>query len=1154
MRKYFALAALAFAALVSCQKEIAPAEEPLAGIPDGYVEITLTANCDVTTRSFLDGKTVTWEPGEEVAVFTNESTTPSKFTVASAEGSSVVIYGAVPAGATSFTAVYPFESAVSYRYGVAKIQIPREQQLAEGGTIAPNALCSVAVFPNATTKAQFKNVVSLLSFQVGTPQDVTGVIFNSWPEEEDAEAEWNVLNVEVSADSDPVITNPAGGFKTQVLAAGAFAADATYYVAVPPCNPMNGISVGVCKGSKAASKVSDKKVELARNAGFNLGNIVSEDAPYKFFQIANAADLKEFLAEAAGYTATDEVEVVAEIDMTGAEIATAESFAGVLEGNNHTIDNWTSDGVALFNEVSGEVKNLKLGANCSLSNPKSGNFSFIICSLSGKVSNIVNSADVAFDMGEALEQHCFGGIVGATTAADAYIENCINEGSIDVTYTLSASLFEGEGDNPYRMATQYFGGIVGRLGYESDNLRIYGCANRADHIRVAGDNSGNPDAQNPRNVYIGGIAGATGIHAGTETVQETGYTTNYGLISECINKGAVTAEFTGGTGGYFKVGGIIGYGECALADCTNEGDITYRNSDEIQNSSPSVGGLAGVIAGTAPVTATGCVNRGTVSLLGMFCNGSSKFGTGNAGSHFSNLGGCFAIVGDNATLIENCANYGEVVGNCKMKLDAGSTHCFGGVVSYCSATVRECNNYGSITTYSMAKTNHIGGIVGYGLCPVEGCTNMGEMNCQQDVELIDVKADATGNVAGIIAYPATGSLSVKDCTNKADITATNWSAKIRLGGIIGIAYVDVTDCTNNGSLTLVRHDVEGLTNESYGGGIVAYYNLAAKISGCTNTGDLDMDLGDINKTSYVGGLVGCFKVVDINMEDCFTSGNVRVKDGTSMNQVGGAVGHIEGTSVLSNVTNEGEVLFEGGAASRQGGICGYVNKVVAVTFDNCINKGDVIFKDIKAWASGYCYMGGIAGYYGTPVKDGVATYNECINYGNVYCDLEDLAWCSRMGGIAGICGGSNNHKEIFTSCENHGDVYSPGTTSNKVVAGGIIGYSEKQATITCDGCVNTGKMEVGGPGCVGGLLGSAGATTKSTFTNFAVASTTELTTVDGGYAGLIAGNNPAFVTAFTGTVAGTVNGTAVDATNYTDYLFGKDLGSGADITGVSFGE
>ena len=79
------------------------------------------------------------------------------------------------------------------------------------------------------------------------------------------------------------------------------------------------------------------------------------------------------------------------------------------------------------------------------------------------------------------------------------------------------------------------------------------------------------------------------------------------------------------------------------------------------------------------------------------------------------------------------------------------------------------------------------------------------------------------------------------------------------------------------------------------------------------------------------------------------------------------------------------------------------------------------------------------------------------------------------------------------------------------------------------------------------------------FTGVKVASKCKFTVAGAGKMGVIAGNNAAYTTAVTGKVgAATVslNGVTAQlaADNYAGVLFVNDLGDGASITGVTFGE
>ena len=163
MKKYFVFAALVLAAAVSCTRELAT--EEIVGPKKGYVQITLSANCDVDSKAVLDGKKVVWSVGEEVAVFPGGNGSAEKFTVSAVDGSSVTISGSVPEGSTTFVAAYPFKNAVSCSSNVVTMKIG-DQTVSGTATVDPDALSSVAYFESVASKPTFYNTVSLVSFQV----------------------------------------------------------------------------------------------------------------------------------------------------------------------------------------------------------------------------------------------------------------------------------------------------------------------------------------------------------------------------------------------------------------------------------------------------------------------------------------------------------------------------------------------------------------------------------------------------------------------------------------------------------------------------------------------------------------------------------------------------------------------------------------------------------------------------------------------------------------------------------------------------------------------------------------------------------------------------------------------------------------------------
>ena len=250
---------------------------------------------------------------------------------------------------------------------------------------------------------------------------------------------------------------------------------------------------------------------------------------------------------------------------------------------------------------------------------------------------------------------------------------------------------------------------------------------------------------------------------------------------------------------------------------------------------------------------------------------------------------------------------------------------------------------------------------------------------------------------------------------------------------------------------------------------------------------------------------------------------------------------------------KGNIPYYGATA-----IMGYVNKATDITFRNCVNNGNIT-SDFK-WKSGYSYIGGITGYYGTISATGTATYIDCVNNGKLeaICPADG---CTRIGGIASYGGHGDNsgNSNVFTfkSCSNNGLIKTAGETANKNPLGGIVAMGESSAKFVLEGCTMNGTLE-SASNYVGGLIGQKGGT-QTTITDCMIGTSTVLKGNANAVIGLFVGQNAKYVTAMTGKVHGgkIVKGeteTAVTADNYASLIVGAALGTGGSVEGVTFGK
>ena len=218
--------------------------------------------------------------------------------------------------------------------------------------------------------------------------------------------------------------------------------------------------------------------------------------------------------------------------------------------------------------------------------------------------------------------------------------------------------------------------------------------------------------------------------------------------------------------------------------------------------------------------------------------------------------------------IENCTGYANVT---------GTTDC-GGLVGNAEtgSIIINCTNYGNITS----SAERVGGVAGTGKSIVTNCVNYGNVT------------STSSNVGGVI-----GSGTSQDTTstqsylrNYGTVKGTNTT-----GGIIGLSYNQVENCTNYGEVIASSWNI---------GGIVGRVSSTSSLSN-------SMNYGDISSTAdCVGGLVGTNQG---KLSSSINYGSV-----TAKTKVGGVVFNNQGTTI--GCINKGKVTGTNSNASVDG-IC-----------------------------------------------------------------------------------------------------------------------------------------------------------------------------------------------------------------------------------------
>lgn len=245
-----------------------------------------------------------------------------------------------------------------------------------------------------------------------------------------------------------------------------------------------------------------------------------------------------------------------------------------------------------------------------------------------------------------------------------------------MTYSFANSYkgtFDGNGKSITINATTDINGNqtnVGAFGYTNaatiKNLTVKGQVSGTNYVAgiVANENG---------NTTISNCVNEATVTGATYTAGIVGYTKT-GTITDCTNKGSITA-----TGTYY-VGGIAGYSK-NISGCVNEGDVTAGNAYY-------VGGITGY--GYTGAVISNCANLGNIQ---------AKYTVG--GIYGTGYG----------SKIENCYNKGNVTATALT-----STTGAGGIVGTKYTTyaldIVNCYNAGTISSTGTVTTS-VGELVGY---------------------------------------------------------------------------------------------------------------------------------------------------------------------------------------------------------------------------------------------------------------------------------------------------------------------------------------------------------------------------------------------------------------------------------------------------------
>ena len=409
---------------------------------------------------------------------------------------------------------------------------------------------------------------------------------------------------------------------------------------------------------------------------------------------------------------------------------------------------------------------------------------------------------------------------------------------------------------------------------------------------------------------------------------------------------------------------------------------------------------------------------------------------------------------------------------------------------------------------------------------------------------------------------------VQDVTNNAPVTVTMSTIDVGyvMGGIVAYAYGNIERCANNGAVSISAT----FANTGAVGGIVGY--TEAQVDNTNNTGDVTIAFNEVgvkvavvNVTAApsIGGVVGLAQGNGtFSMTNCTNSGTVNYSlksalVSTNMARCGfaGIVGSPNGK--VEKCTNTGEIIINlplaTGVTGKEmiacvGGIGGSDYHATAqgdrpaqsaTDYIDCVNEGTIRMYSDVANSNSTC--GGIVGWPGVEGAGQVCVTKNCINRGDII--LSGLM----KGRFGGIQGGAGH----IINCANYGNI-----TANKLNTqsplGGVAGYSSynfkfENNISQCSISAQTVVEAVGGLiGAYAGQVFNGGDNCK---VNCAISAAAEgqvdLAIVVGQVNGAQSmtfgqADKPIVVT------GGSINGTAITSSNFSQYLHGTPGNKWAD--------
>ena len=756
-----------------------------------------------------------------------------------------------------------------------------------------------------------------------------------------------------------------------------------------------GYNTGTIRLTEAAGRV-DGITAVGGVAGYNVGSIAAESVAVQVSGTSQTGGVAGF--NGAGGTIGIDPYASGSYAMTietGTKVSSATNGGGVAGRNEGLIQFITNKAgsIQVTNQYAGGIAGSNNGRIYACSHNATG--SQALYTSGGYAGGITGCNEAS---GTLQNDTVMGSVTAANGEAGGVTAH--NYGTITTPFVDNADI---------RGTSDAIGGVAAcnepgalikdtNLLNRNGTVRLYGPATKVGGI--VGYNAGTVKTAKVKN----NVLDLSGLTATANTVTAGGAVgENVGTVGGTDDKDAVTVEtdLTQSMDKYCNLGGVVGSNSGVLVRCTYQGTIgSSADADAAKVVGINVvGSTVGGIVGSND--ANGTVQDCEVKHITLHVQGASNVGASQ----------------DAAAKMANAAHIGGIVGRNSGKIE--------------SSLIATDSTRSTITAHG----GFVGGVAGSnsGSITTSGGKDTKALVTQiKDWLTVPYKKDADGNPTAEVdtaAQNANLNAMVRVLTNATYTEGTGSKPQATQGdeeatlvakfkALQGVDEVSKSSTENQLKITLVGGEKHGSFANGYLGGITGFNDVTGKITNSAS-GKWFVYANNINQSwGAVGGIIGQNEsnadstsglvnlaavrrfvrgVYNTDDDDANNNGEwngwqwsdrsndrytTKEEDTQADNYVGGVIGTQQNRTgdlwTLKNCVNLGTVFNS--RSNNAGGVLAYWLGYGG-TLDNCFNFGTIATNSNNGKDSGT--VGGVAGYFNSPVAGTAVNLYKCRNYGSV---------------------------------------------------------------------------------------------------------------------------------------------------------------------------